>query len=105
MTSETKMNSEANGYLVYQPTLMERLMRWAYPAKAFPIDGDDDDNAEGDAIYIDHAIRLSWPDRVKTFLSGKIMVKTVISTEHKPGKLKTVSVSYPTLRIIEGESE
>jgi hypothetical protein len=48
-----------------------------------------------DAIHLDSTTGFSWKDCLKILIGGRLIQKTQIDTEHKPGRTKPVeTVSF-----------
>ena len=48
-----------------------------------------------DAIYCENRVELSFADRLRVLVSGRVRVRSCTLTEHKPGRVETVSLAHP----------
>ncbi len=57
-----------------------------------------------DAIYCDHRVSLSFADRLRVLFSGRLRLRSQTLTEHKPGRVETVSLAHPLAPVwVEGD--
>jgi len=57
-----------------------------------------------DAIYCDHRVSLSFADRLRVLVSGRLRVRSQTLTENKPGRVETISLAHPLAPAwVEGE--
>lgn len=48
-----------------------------------------------DAIYVENRVALSFVDRLRVLLSGRVRVRSQTLTENKPGRVESTSVAHP----------
>lgn len=48
-----------------------------------------------DAIYCENRVELSFADRLRVLVSGRVRVRSQTLTENKPGRVETVSLAHP----------
>ena len=52
-----------------------------------------------DGVYVDVNVHLSFRDRLRVLIRGKLTTKSVTFTEHKPGRVESLSrVVVPPIR-------
>lgn len=79
-------------YLSYTPPLRLRVAR-ALGFRPAPFPFDEAFDFEGkDAIYIRTDVRLSWRDRLRILVSGKVSIATVTRTAEIVGPCQTRSI-------------
>lgn len=48
-----------------------------------------------DAIYCENRVELSFSDRLRVLVSGRVRVRSCTLTENKPGRVETTSIAHP----------
>lgn len=83
----------ANGYAADNRSRLERFLWRLYPQKAveWPKQWRDD----MDGLYIGTVVQLSFADRLRVLVSGRLRVTTTTVTEGKLGKHHTFSTASP----------
>lgn len=92
--------TEANeaGYFVDTPwTWRERLGAKLFPRAFADLPMPKDFHAE-DVVTCRTAVSLSWRDRLRVLVSGRLWVETRTATEYVVGRSETTSTAYPTWR-------
>lgn len=85
-----------NGYMTIKLTPMRRVLRWLFPSRPLPYEDAPDWSKDG--MYIVTYTHLSFVDRLRVLVGGKLRVETRTWCEHAPGRVETACVAEPTYR-------
>lgn len=81
-------------YKVESVTIKQRFLRWLFPARVceLPVAT----NLYQDVIYHNVVVHLSFWDRIRLLLCGKIAVRSKIACQFMVGETRSNSEAYPT---------
>ena len=96
--SPPQRRTEMTDHAYYHaPTTRERLEARLFPAQhveaVYP-----EWAGQGDVVFVDSITHVSWLDRLRILLTGRIVTKSRVTCEHKVGRTTAVTAAWPVRR-------